>query len=319
MGTVYRAAKRAELGKIVELWSEVFGVENNFFRSLLEADPTNTLGHTRVAVDDHGTILSTVQVFRRTKLGLDGRIDRIGGIGSVATRPEARGKGYSHRLLSEAIVLMREESYDYALLFTGINDFYARLGFRTVVSGPSPTRLAPLPPVKRADLVVPVMDLTVRTLRMVKRTYTAGLGRRPLADVRDLRQWRTAAHYRLAGRHHDFYVLSRAAGAACAYASVRWGANSLEVAEWGFTGNVPGLMVKILDSIRTEALSRGVQQVHIAPAICAEEKVVFQRLVIDPEPMTGNYTMVLPLTVTPEYLEQLFAHPLARCLPADSF
>jgi predicted N-acetyltransferase YhbS len=56
----------------------------------------------------------------------------MGGIGNVATDPDYRGRGLSTQLLKDVIRVMKREGFDFSVLFTGICDFYARLGWRSV-------------------------------------------------------------------------------------------------------------------------------------------------------------------------------------------
>jgi len=50
-------------------------------------------------------------------------------VGMVYTRPEWRGRGMASVLLQAAQQRMRQESYDFAVLWTAQPDFYARLGW----------------------------------------------------------------------------------------------------------------------------------------------------------------------------------------------
>jgi N-acetylglutamate synthase-like GNAT family acetyltransferase len=55
------------------------------------------------------------------------------GIGSVATRPEFRGRGHASQLVAEAVSLCRQLDVPGVYLHSDIDpDFYARLGFAPV-------------------------------------------------------------------------------------------------------------------------------------------------------------------------------------------
>ena len=65
-------------------------------------------------------------------LHLDGREVLVAGVSSVITLPEARGKGYARRLMSEAADEMRRRSVDFGALFcsTELRPFYASQGWQ---------------------------------------------------------------------------------------------------------------------------------------------------------------------------------------------
>lgn len=317
--TIIRAAKRAEMHDIVDLWSEVFGVETAFFRSLLEAEPLRPTGHTRVAVDPKGRILSTVQIFTRQKRGRGRSVHRVGGIGSVATRPDARGQGLATRLMEDAVRLMREEGFAYSLLFTGINDFYAPMGFRTVKNGRAVGRIASGPILKRMEWIRPETQIPARALAAMRRAYTYVHAERPLSDPRNLREWRTAVAYRLAGRYYDLYLHQGNLRDPLAYCSVRWGADTLEVNEWGYEAGGEKFVGEIFDTLRSEAVSRQIREILVGPAIAPREEALLGRLVTDLRPSDEASTMVLPISMSEEDVLALFYHPLARCLHADGF
>ena len=70
-------------------------------------------------------------VDRHMRLGA-GRV-YVGGIAGVGTEPEYRYQGLSRRVLEAALDLMGREGYDASFLF-GIQDFYHRFGFTTVMA-----------------------------------------------------------------------------------------------------------------------------------------------------------------------------------------
>ncbi|MEW6234394.1 MAG: GNAT family N-acetyltransferase [Candidatus Omnitrophota bacterium] len=75
--------------------------------------------------------LAHIQIFDRS-IYIDGVSVRIGGVGSVGSRPECRGKGYPTALLRYGMDLMEEEGMGGSMLYTSIHPFYERLGWKTV-------------------------------------------------------------------------------------------------------------------------------------------------------------------------------------------
>ncbi|GIX05894.1 MAG: hypothetical protein KatS3mg115_0297 [Candidatus Poribacteria bacterium] len=99
-----------------------------FFEKIHKKDPSFRLENTRIAALD-GQVVSVVQVFDRTvRLG-PARL-RLAGIGSVGTHPAFRGRGYNTAVLEDTVRFLEEEAYDLSLLFTGIQDYYRRLGWQ---------------------------------------------------------------------------------------------------------------------------------------------------------------------------------------------
>jgi len=86
---------------------------------------------TPVACEAAGEIVSCAVVFHR-EVWVGSAKKRFGGIGAVATRSEARGKGYATQVLAMCEEVMRERGYGVAILFCSIVEFYQRLGWSVV-------------------------------------------------------------------------------------------------------------------------------------------------------------------------------------------
>jgi predicted N-acetyltransferase YhbS len=131
MTATIRAARRADLPAIYDLLESAFPeAARSLFVSHTEDDSTFRLRHGRVAVVD-GEIAAYVRVFARRML-VRGVPVAVGGIGSVATAASARSGGLATALLRDAINQMRREGMALSFLFTGIPEFYERVGFRIV-------------------------------------------------------------------------------------------------------------------------------------------------------------------------------------------
>ncbi|HUV05926.1 MAG TPA: GNAT family N-acetyltransferase [Armatimonadota bacterium] len=131
MSEEFRAVEPDELGKCLSLWSEVFKrADGDCFVPYLRGDPWYRHEYTRVCVLD-GKLVSALQICEREVRVGSARI-RMGGIGNVATHPDHRKKGYSSRLLRDAIAVMREHGMDFSVLFTGIQPFYEKAGWCSV-------------------------------------------------------------------------------------------------------------------------------------------------------------------------------------------
>ncbi len=132
MNVELRAVRRAELEQVYDLLAIAFPeASREMFVAQTERDSTFRLRHGRVAVDHGGRIVGYVRVFARTML-VRGLPIAAGGIGSVATAPDARGDGIATALLEDAIEAMRRDAIAISFLFTGIPAFYGRLGYEIV-------------------------------------------------------------------------------------------------------------------------------------------------------------------------------------------
>jgi predicted N-acetyltransferase YhbS len=125
-------AGKEELEEALQLQGRVFGLSADYFRTLAAKDPLFDRENVFVAKVD-GKVVSHVQVFPKL-VRLAGAQVWMGGIGGVATDPDYRGKGLASELLKMAIGSMKRRGMETSVLFTGIQDFYRRLGWE-VASG----------------------------------------------------------------------------------------------------------------------------------------------------------------------------------------
>ena len=185
-----RAARRPELPAIYDLLDVAFGdAPRRLFVDQTEGDSTFRLRDARIAVED-GKVLAHVRVFRR-RMTLRGTRVRAGGIGSVASAPEARGRGLPTHLLRDAVAEMRRDGVALSFLFTGIPAFYERLGWRIVhephfVARADELAALPVDVAYRVRRVGP--DDAAAMLAVYRRAIAGSTG----AVVRTERTWRDA-------------------------------------------------------------------------------------------------------------------------------
>jgi predicted acetyltransferase len=150
------------------------------------------LRHVRVA-ELEGRIAAHVRIFDR-RMRIRGAVVRAGGIGSVASMPEARGLGLPSALLRDAIEQMGREDSAVSFLFTGIPAFYERLGWR-IAREPQLDVTAHVVAELRVDeryRVRRIEPSDVPRLLAVHRAATAtctGAVTRTLASWRDAQRW----------------------------------------------------------------------------------------------------------------------------------
>ncbi len=118
--------RSAETEAVLELLEEAFGFRELFVR-YLERDPALGPEDTLLAVAGERPV-ACVQIFTK-RIRLRGQSVGLGGIGSVGTARDFRGRGLARRLVEAAAEEMRRRRMALALLFTGLVGFYEPLGF----------------------------------------------------------------------------------------------------------------------------------------------------------------------------------------------
>ena len=178
-----RAIRPEEQEACLNLWERVFAPGGAYFERYFR-DSLWKPEYTRVYEVD-GQLAAAVQMVRRPVRLANGKTLWMAGIANVATLPDYRGHGFASQLLRDLHAVMDVEDFAFGLLFTGIHDFYARLGWERL---PLPLyRATPAP-----------MDLggwrfraaTHDDLPRLQRWYDAFYADHPLTVVRDDAYWR---------------------------------------------------------------------------------------------------------------------------------
>ncbi len=127
-----RQATPSDYTAVIQLLDLSFGFPDGHFRrtyGVLWHEDRVDWAQTYVMADGRD-LLAVVRV-NSLDLVLDGAAVRAGGIGSVATHPEARGRGHMGRLLEHAIREMTASGYHLSLLW-GDRHRYESFGYETV-------------------------------------------------------------------------------------------------------------------------------------------------------------------------------------------
>ena len=128
---IFRTFKEEDVEPFVLHCSKVFGdVPPEWFRDHWLYDPDRNLNAMFLAEED-GLIISTAQVFKR-EMYVKGYPVSVGAIGDVTTLEQYRRRGISNRLMQMCIDFMVDNDIVTSLLYTDIQDFYAKLGWFTV-------------------------------------------------------------------------------------------------------------------------------------------------------------------------------------------
>ena len=218
----YRLLAQEEYPTAVNLWVEVFGVEAPFFETLLEGGDHDDFS---LAAFDGDKLVASVHVFMRWFRDQTGEPRKVGGIGSVSTLPEARAQGHSFKLLEMAIEEMETRDCVWSYLGTGVNDHYAKHGWRTLSTPFMWGRL-------RHDLseaLEPPVTVDEDVLARMAGLHMSDSYTCPMANSRSAEMWKHAVRYRVTGDAQRVY-LAHADDKAAAY---------LVTGEWN---NYPGLI-----------------------------------------------------------------------------
>lgn len=119
-----------ELEAVYEILDHCFPVGKAYFQSRNDHNTSYRYETTWVAIVD-GLIASTIQVFPYP-CRIGNITAQVGGIGSVATLPEYRGRGLGQQILERLTDWMKQQQYDLSLLFAVITPFYEKYGWNIV-------------------------------------------------------------------------------------------------------------------------------------------------------------------------------------------
>lgn len=207
-----RESEREALLALLDGWELPDGWRGrDFFRRHLEDDPTYCDENVWVAEED-GQLVSCVQIFPRSIRTAGGAVP-VGGIGSVFTGAQARGRGLASRVLERAADAMAARGMPLSLLFASRLSFYGRLGW---ISWPgSRTLLRPTEEGgRRAPIDARPFDAS-RDLPAVQQIHSSYSGRREGTTLRDAAAWE--ATLRNGGNPHEEFLLALREGEPVAY------------------------------------------------------------------------------------------------------
>jgi len=163
------------------------------YRSYVREDPTYRIGQTRIAEVD-GRIVGHLRVWDR-KLAVRRTVLTAGGIGSLLTHPEYRGRGIASGLLDDTERYFEETGYDIGLLFSIIGTpYYVARGWSPIPISTFELNLSGSKgeETSSARALVPEKDLNA-----VRRLHKAVSGQYTGTEIRDEAYWLSGpARYR---------------------------------------------------------------------------------------------------------------------------
>lgn len=194
----FRVLRTEEQPACVQLWTQIFLASTDYFVRYFE-EPDWKPEYTRVCVVGE-QLVSSVQIVRRW-VRLNGQTVPMAGIANVCTLPEYRGRGFSTRLLREAHGVIDSEDFLFGLLFTGIHDFYARLGWERL---PASSWVAVPEPLSTGHWQF--RSAQPEDLASVQAWYAQTYSDHPLTVIRDEPYWRIWIRWDDPNWRRNFYI-----------------------------------------------------------------------------------------------------------------
>ncbi len=330
-----RREEREPLLELLDGWQLSDGWRGrDFFRRYIEDDPTFSDKNVWVAVAD-GRPVSCVQIFPR-RMRVLGHAVPIGGIGSVFTRPDQRGRGLATVLLEHAIPAMSERGMELSLLFGG-QSLYERQGFRSWVGQRTVVRLvADRPQPESLGAVELAKFDRTRHFAAVKAVHSAYSASRNGTLVRNEALW--DASLRLAGNPNEEFRVAERDSKLIAYARATLLDEVLTVTELGRLDDGAEALAWLLESLlvprEDDPLvplghdSKAVRSFAVLPAfddlmltVSLEQRGVSAHPLDDPSAMirclsARGLAERLGVSLLPDETSEEFVR---RMLPADSF
>ncbi|OPG02656.1 GNAT family N-acetyltransferase [Microbispora sp. GKU 823] len=316
--TEFRTVRADEVTSLYALWAGAFTASH--IVPLYEQDE-GRLGRTLVAADATG-VLAVVYWLPRDVRDAHGGVRRVGCVSSVATRPDARGRGLVRRLLAMAADAMTAAGCAWSLLFTGTPGVYSGSGWRVFDRPRVDGRFAAAGTLAAGWTLdagwtagpAGLGDWTVHDdWTVLAALHDRHDDRRPLTTVRSARDWtgRVPVWY---GPPHEI-LLVREHGTPMAYAVVDWSAGDVvEVALADGRAAAP-----LLRAVAAEARARGVRsgclRAPLDPPIRSALPLLFEEWERRDE-QTG---MARPLLLKEAEVRAVVEHPLAVHWTADYF
>lgn len=257
----YRQLVEREIPAVLDLWATEIDVPRERIEAEFNTDPER-LAHTHVAVNEEGDIVSAVHYLVRWIRDAGGVAQRVGAVAGVATHAAQRGQGIASRLLQQSLTAMEAEGCRWSLLFTEVNGFYEKLGWRTFATGyrqgmlaqnrlrgPSGFFVRPFAPAQEAD--------GWARLAQIHAIYNE---RRPLTTVRDLDYWRSYASLRLLAPQVTIFAASRSDRPQdlLGYIVAHIHTETIGISEIGVLPDLPDGVNLLLGAMQREAQERGI-------------------------------------------------------------
>lgn len=289
MSAAVRTASAADDPALAALWRRCFVAPH--LSDLHALDPQRHR-HTFVAENAAGDGIDAVVVYvPRLIRDAAGTPQRVGGIGSVATRPEARGRGLVRLLLAAAERTMTAEQCAWSLLFTGTPGVYRSSGWEEFASTYTEGTLAP----SAAPAAFPVREATPEDASEVAALHHAYNANRPLTSLREPGDWAVRVPAWYAPAERPLVAVDPATGALTGWIVAQHAGDCVEVREFAGAGECLGALFAAVGSRgRAAGLTRARVRIPGAQGVTA----ALPALLADAHQVTEHPGMARPLHAT---------------------
>lgn len=286
MSATVRTATQADGPALAALWERCF--DSPHLAALHALDPDRHR-HTFVAQNDAGEGIDAVVVYvPRLIRDAEGTPQRVGGIGSVATRPEARGQGLVRRLLAAAERTMTAEQCAWSLLFTGAPGVYRGSGWREFASTYTEGALA----APSATGAFRVRAATAQDAVEVAALHHAYNAKRPLSSLRAPEDWavRVPAWYGAVDR--SLVAQDPASGALAGWLAAGHEGDRVEVREFAGTDACLG---SLFAAVASRGRAAGLTRARVRIPVTAGVRAALPVLLTEAGRVTEHVGMARPL------------------------
>ncbi|MFJ6461691.1 GNAT family N-acetyltransferase [Streptomyces sp. NPDC091387] len=310
MSATVRTATAADDPGLSALWKRCFESPHLAALHALDLDRHR---HTFVAQNDAGEGIDAVVVYvPRLIRDADGTPRRVGGIGSVATRPEARGQGLVRRLLVAAERTMTAEQCAWSLLFTGTPGVYRGSGWQEFASTYTEGTLA----ASSAPEPYPVRAATARDAVEVAALHHAYNAKRPLSSLRAPEDWAVRVPAWYGAFEQSLVARDPVSGALTGWIVARHAGDGVEVREFaGADGCLGPLFAAVASRGRAAGLTRARVRIPVTPGV----RAALPALLADARQVTEHVGMARPLHASAESVRATVTAPGAVHWYGDCF
>ncbi|MFJ1820583.1 MULTISPECIES: GNAT family N-acetyltransferase [unclassified Streptomyces] len=286
MTAVIRTATPADDPALAALWRRCFDAPQIVDLHALDPDRHR---HTFVAQNAAGDGIDAVVVYvPRLIRDARGTPLRVGGIGSVATRPEARGQGLVRLLLEAAEHTMRAERCEWSLLFTGTPGVYRGSGWREFASTYTEGTLAP--PAAAGEFRIRAAAARDATeVAALHDAYNAG---RPLSSVRAPEDWAVRVPAWCGPLDRSLVAEDPGSGAIIGRLVAQYEGEWVEVRE--FAG-APECLGELFAAVGERGRAAGLDRARVRLPDDPEIRAALPALLTDVRQMTEHVGMARPL------------------------
>jgi GNAT superfamily N-acetyltransferase len=263
-----KGGERLDVATMLDAWPLAEGWSaGDRFRKIVEHDPGFADENVFVAIEKDRLLASVVLLPRH--LQILGHSVPSGGLGSLYTDPDARGRGIATELLESACDAMRARGLELGVLFPGAppagREFFEKRGWFSWGGQQTILRREPDAPV-RADRekdenidVRPIDPDDARALQSVKSIHTAYGASRSGTVVRDDALWKACLQLTPAPREE--FRIARRGGLTVAYARAAIVDDVLTITEFGRFEDGAGALAKLIGTLleprEDDPLARG--------------------------------------------------------------